>query len=67
MKNINKSLAFEINGFSTSYLDCCKPSCSWTEIEGAGNEARQPDYCKSNVIADYSARNLSNGDRSLLT
>ena len=56
-----------MNGFSTRYLDCCKPSRSWTEIAGAGNEARQGDSNKNNVIADYSARILSNDDWLLLT
>ena len=26
------------SGFASRYWDCCKPSCSWTENAGSGNE-----------------------------
>lgn len=53
------SLTIEQTGFASRYWDCCKPSCSWTDNAGAGNEAREcglnnevlPDHLgKSNCL-----------------
>ncbi len=48
------------SGFASRYWDCCKPSCSWTENAGAGNEARQCDK-KMDLIKDYSAKSICEG------
>ena len=54
------SLSLEETGFASRYWDCCKPSCSWTENAGSGNEARQCDK-KMNIINDYSAKSICEG------
>ena len=48
------------SGFATRYWDCCKPSCSWTENAGAGNEAKM---CSVNgsVISDKNAESVCLG------
>ena len=51
------------NGFASRYWDCCKPSCSWTENAGSGNEARQCDK-NMNIINDKSSINKCDGGPS---
>ena len=48
------------SGFASRYWDCCKPSCSWTENAGAGNEAKM---CSVNgsVISDKNAKSVCQG------
>ena len=48
------SFSFQEEGFATRYWDCCKPSCSWTDNAGAGNEARECDL-KNQIITDHTA------------
>ena len=48
------------SGFASRYWDCCKPSCSWTENAGSGNEARQCDK-NMNLIEDHSAKSMCDG------
>lgn len=48
------------SGFASRYWDCCKPSCSWTENAGSGNEAKQCDI-NMNYITDHSSRNMCEG------
>ena len=48
------------SGFASRYWDCCKPSCSWTENAGSGNEAKQCDV-NMNLITDHSSRNICEG------
>ena len=50
-------------GYATRYWDCCKPSCSWTENAGSGNEARQCD-ANQNILTDHSATSICNGGAS---
>ena len=47
-------------GYATRYWDCCKPSCSWTENAGAGNEAKQCDR-SMNPLSDYDAKSMCDG------
>ena len=51
------------SGFASRYWDCCKPSCSWTENAGSGNEARQCTTSMS-LIADHSAVSKCDGGPS---
>ena len=48
------------SGWATRYWDCCKPSCSWTENAGSGNEARM---CTTSgtEITNYSTTSVCNG------
>ena len=48
------------SGFASRYWDCCKPSCSWTENAGSGNEARQCDK-NMNLINDFHSKNICEG------
>ena len=48
------------SGHATRYWDCCKPSCSWTNNAGSGNEARQCDK-NMNVITDLLASSICDG------
>ena len=48
------------SGFASRYWDCCKPSCSWTENAGSGNEARQCDN-NQKIISDKSAKSVCDG------
>ena len=48
------------SGFASRYWDCCKPSCSWTENAGSGNEAKQCDV-KMNLIEDHKAKSICEG------
>ena len=51
------------SGFASRYWDCCKPSCSWTNNAGAGNEARQCD-AQMNVISNPNESSMCDGGRS---
>ncbi len=48
------------SGWATRYWDCCKPSCSWTENAGSGNEARM---CTTSgtKITNYSTASVCDG------
>ena len=48
------------SGFASRYWDCCKPSCSWTNNAGAGNEARQCS-ASMDLITDYNAASKCDG------
>jgi len=50
-------------GFASRYWDCCKPSCSWTNNAGAGNEARQCD-ANMNIISNPNESSMCDGGRS---
>ena len=50
-------------GFASRYWDCCKPSCSWTNNAGAGNEARQCD-AQMNLISNPNESSMCDGGRS---
>jgi hypothetical protein len=50
-------------GYATRYWDCCKPSCSWTENAGSGNEARECDV-NQNVLSSHSTQSICNGGSS---
>jgi len=41
-------------GFASRYWDCCKPSCSWTDNAGAGNEARECNL-KNELLDNHSS------------
>ena len=45
------------SGYASRYWDCCKPSCSWTDNAGAGNEARECD-ANMNVLTNKYAKNI---------
>ena len=49
------------SGFASRYWDCCKPSCSWSENAGSGNEAKQCDATATKIITDYSAQSICQG------
>ena len=51
------------SGFASRYWDCCKPSCSWTNNAGAGNEARQCD-ANMNIISNPNESSMCDGGRS---
>ena len=51
------------SGFASRYWDCCKPSCSWTENAGSGNEARECDI-NQRIITDKSSKNICEGGPS---
>ena len=51
------------SGFASRYWDCCKPSCSWTNNAGAGNEARQCD-AQMNIISNPNESSMCDGGRS---
>lgn len=48
------------SGWATRYWDCCKPSCSWTDNAGSGNEARTCSASGS-LISDLNATSICNG------
>ena len=48
------------SGFASRYWDCCKPSCSWTENAGSGNEARQCDV-NMNILTDKNTKSKCDG------
>ena len=50
-------------GYATRYWDCCKPSCSWTENAGSGNEARECDV-NQNIITSHSTQSICTGGSS---
>ena len=45
------------SGHATRYWDCCKPSCTWTNNAGSGNEARQCDK-NMNILNDLNAKSI---------
>ena len=45
------------SGWATRYWDCCKPSCSWSNNAGWGNEARECDV-NQNVLYDHNTQSL---------
>ena len=49
------------SGWATRYWDCCKPSCSWTNNAGAGNEARLCNANGSTRITDLNATSVCEG------
>ena len=57
------SNGFNGSGFASRYWDCCKPSCSWTDNAGKGNEARE---CDSNqkLITNKSTKSVCDGGSS---
>ncbi|MCR5027624.1 MAG: glycosyl hydrolase family 5 [Fibrobacter sp.] len=48
------------SGWATRYWDCCKPSCSWTNNAGSGNEAKTCT-ASGTVITDLNATSACNG------
>ena len=50
-------------GWATRYWDCCKPSCSWSDNAGWGNEARECDVSQ-NVLSDKYTKNICDGGTS---
>lgn len=48
------------SGWATRYWDCCKPSCSWTENAGSGNEAKMCTASGSE-ISNFSEASICNG------
>lgn len=48
------------SGWATRYWDCCKPSCSWTENAGSGNEARMCTASGSK-ISNYNETSICAG------
>lgn len=51
-------------GFASRYWDCCKPSCSWTDNAGEGNEATECDL-KNNKLSDHTAKSNCLGGPSM--
>ena len=60
---VKRSGGMSGSGFASRYWDCCKPSCSWTNNAGAGNEARQCD-AQMNVISNPNESSMCDGGRS---
>lgn len=48
------------SGWATRYWDCCKPSCSWTENAGRGNEAKMCS-ASGNKISNANETSICNG------
>lgn len=48
-------------GWATRYWDCCKPSCSWTENAGSGNETKMCSANGKTEISNYSTTSVCNG------
>lgn len=48
------------SGWATRYWDCCKPSCSWTENAGSGNEAKMCSASGSK-ISNFNETSICNG------
>jgi hypothetical protein len=55
LKKISSS--FRGTGWASRYWDCCKPSCSWSNNAGWGNEARECDV-NQNVLSDKNSKSL---------
>ena len=51
------------SGFASRYWDCCKPSCSWTDNAGSGNEARECD-ASMNILTDKYTKSKCDGGAS---
>ena len=51
------------SGFASRYWDCCKPSCSWTENAGKGNEARECDV-NQKVLTDKTTTSICDSGTS---
>ena len=51
------------SGFASRYWDCCRPSCSWTDNAGSGNEARHCDK-KMNLLSDLYSQSICEGGPS---
>ncbi len=61
---IKKKSGLSGYGWASRYWDCCKPSCSWSDNAGWGNEARECDV-NQNVLSNKYARSLcENGGES---
>ena len=52
-----KEIGGSQSGFATRYWDCCKPSCSWPNNGGTGNEAKQCDV-NMNIITDPNSKSI---------
>ncbi len=61
LKKINSG--FQGRGHATRYWDCCKPSCSWSENAGHGNECRECD-ANQNIIYNHSTKSVCDGGSS---
>ena len=48
------------SGWATRYWDCCKPSCSWTNNAGSGNEAKMCTVSGS-LISDKNTTSICQG------
>ncbi len=48
-------------GFATRYWDCCKPSCSWPDHAGKGNEARTCTVDQKTITDDVYAKSACDG------
>ncbi len=55
------------SGWATRYWDCCKPSCSWTENAGSGNEARMCTASGSKISNFSEASVCAGGSASTCT
>jgi hypothetical protein len=60
---VKRSGGMSGSGFASRYWDCCKPSCSWSNNAGAGNEARQCD-AQMNIISNPNESSMCDGGRS---
>ena len=60
---IKKKSGMSGSGWASRYWDCCKPSCSWSENAGWGNEARECDS-NQNVLSNKSTQSICNGGSS---
>lgn len=49
------------SGWATRYWDCCKPSCSWTENAGSGNEAKMCSANGKTSVTNWSAQSICAG------
>ena len=49
------------SGWATRYWDGCKPSCSWTNNAGSGNEARQCTANGKTELSDLNAQSVCTG------
>lgn len=49
------------SGWATRYWDCCKPSCSWTENAGSGNESKMCSANGKTEISDYKTTSVCDG------
>ncbi len=54
---IKKKQGLSGYGWASRYWDCCKPSCSWSDNAGWGNEARECDV-NQNVLSNKYSKSL---------